>query len=147
VYKYFTLLDTNGTFAQLGVPEDGDLIVTVPPVIFKSLTLTGSLIGSPREIREMLDLVAKKRIQPWIQKWHMDEANEAINAMEAGNARYRYVLSLSMSINEHLVAPWNYYSKIHHRRWCRIFSMSRTIQYSCVFPDDPSTGEIASLLS
>lgn len=90
--QYFTLLDTNGTFAQLGAPDDGPLIVPVAPVIFKSLTLTGSLIGSPREIREMLDLVAKKRIQPWIQEWSMKEANKAIQDMDAGKARYRYVL-------------------------------------------------------
>jgi D-arabinose 1-dehydrogenase-like Zn-dependent alcohol dehydrogenase len=39
-----------------------------------------------------LELAAEKKIKPWIQKRPMKDANSAIVDMEAGKARYRYVL-------------------------------------------------------
>jgi D-arabinose 1-dehydrogenase-like Zn-dependent alcohol dehydrogenase len=52
----------------------------------------GSLIGSPSEIREMLQLAAEKGVHPWIQQRPMTDANQAVVDMDAGKARYRYVL-------------------------------------------------------
>lgn len=40
----------------------------------------------------MLDLAAEKKIKPWIQERPLKDANNAIVDMEAGKARYRYVL-------------------------------------------------------
>jgi alcohol dehydrogenase (NADP+) len=52
----------------------------------------GSSIGSPGRIREMLDLVAEKKINPWIEARPMEKANEAMVDMLNNKARYRYVL-------------------------------------------------------
>lgn len=54
--------------------------------------LTGSAIGNPSDIREMLQLAAEKKIRPWIQERPMRDANQAIIDMRDGKARYRYVL-------------------------------------------------------
>ena len=54
--------------------------------------VAGSLIGSPNEIREMLDLAAKHNIRPWIEERPMSEANSAVVDMSKGAARFRYVL-------------------------------------------------------
>lgn len=89
---YCQLLRTRGTFVQLGAPEDGGLEIPAFSLIFKGIKLGGSLIGSPDEIREMLELAAAKKIKPWIEERPMKEANQAILDMDAGKARYRYVL-------------------------------------------------------
>lgn len=52
----------------------------------------GSAVGSPADIREMLQLVVDKNIKPIVQTRSMKDANQAVVDMEAGKARYRYVL-------------------------------------------------------
>ncbi|KAJ6016643.1 NADP-dependent alcohol dehydrogenase 7 [Penicillium sp. IBT 35674x] len=92
IQGYSQLLRTRGTFIQLGAPEDGGLEIPAFALIMKGMKLGGSMIGSPDEIREMLELAAAKNIKPWIEERPMKEANKAIQDMEAGHARYRYVL-------------------------------------------------------
>ena len=90
--SYLSLLDLNGVFVQVGAPED-----PVPPfnafaLIMKNIKIAGSMIGSPKEIGEMLELAAERGMRPWVQKRPMGEANQAVVDMENGVARYRYVL-------------------------------------------------------
>jgi alcohol dehydrogenase (NADP+) len=58
----------------------------------KKVKIAGSLIGSPKEIREMLQLAAEQKVKPWINKRPMSEANQAVVDFEEGKPRYRYVL-------------------------------------------------------
>jgi alcohol dehydrogenase (NADP+) len=61
--------------------------------------MSGSLVGSPHEIKDMLKLFAEKGVRAWNNNVPMKDANKAIIDMDAGKARYRYVL-----VNEkHLV--------------------------------------------
>jgi alcohol dehydrogenase (NADP+) len=46
----------------------------------------------PIDIAHMLQFVSEKDIKPWITKFKMSEVNEAIPAIKAGKAHYRYVL-------------------------------------------------------
>ncbi|KAJ5112899.1 NADP-dependent alcohol dehydrogenase 7 [Penicillium angulare] len=92
IVQYSQLLRARGSLIQLGAPEDGGLEIPAFALIAKGIKLGGSLIGSPAEIREMLDLAATKKIKPWIEERPMKEANQAIQDMDAGNARFRYVL-------------------------------------------------------
>ncbi|KAL2019775.1 hypothetical protein VTK56DRAFT_9219 [Thermocarpiscus australiensis] len=89
---YLSLLRLDGTFVQLGAPDDGLPSIQQFPLIFKRIKITGSLIGSPAVIREMLQLAAAKKVRPWIQTIPMKDANRAIVDMSAGKPRYRYVL-------------------------------------------------------
>ena len=82
----------DGTFCQLGNPDDGVFTVPAPALITRRINLTGSCAGSPDEIREMFQLAADKGIKPWIQERPMREANQAIVDLEDGKARYKYVL-------------------------------------------------------
>lgn len=93
IVQYCGLLRLHGTFIQLGVPEDGALEIPASLLISKGLKLGGSFIGSPSEIREMLELAVAKGVKPWIQERPMTDANQAIVDMENGDARYRYVLT------------------------------------------------------
>ncbi|RMJ21209.1 alcohol dehydrogenase [Aspergillus sp. HF37] len=90
--QYIQLLRPNGSFTQLGAPEDGALTIPAFALIPKRVTIGGSLIGSPSEIREMLQLAADKGVRSWVQEKPMSEANQAVMDMDAGKARYRYVL-------------------------------------------------------
>lgn len=89
---YLSLLRVGGTLIQVGIPEDGPLQVPAISLVWSGVSIGGSLIGSPSEIREMFELAERKQVKPWIQVRPMSEANEAIVEMEEGKARYRYVL-------------------------------------------------------
>ena len=90
---YLGLLKTKGTFFQVGAPDNGTLPnINAFTLIASGIKIGGSAIGSPAEIAEMLQLAADKKVKPWIQKRNMKEANQAVIDMEAGKARYRYVL-------------------------------------------------------
>ncbi|KAE8136369.1 chaperonin 10-like protein [Aspergillus pseudotamarii] len=89
--EYLGLLATNGSLVQVGLPEDGTLFANVRNLI-RRVKVESSFIGSPREIREMFELVAEKGVKPWIEEIPMKDANTAIVDMHAGKARYRYVL-------------------------------------------------------
>lgn len=89
---YIQLLRVDGSFVQLGAPEDGAMSIPAFAMITKRVKLGGSLIGGPAEIKEMLNLAAEKKVHSWIQERPMKEANQAVIDMNDGKARYRYVL-------------------------------------------------------
>ncbi|KAL6828697.1 GroES-like protein [Trichoderma camerunense] len=90
--EYIGLLKREGIFCQLGLPDDGQFKVGAGTICAGRRSLTGSFMGSPHEIREMLQLAADKGIKPWVEQWPMSEANRAIVDMDLGKAKYRYVL-------------------------------------------------------
>ena len=91
VADYLALLRPGGVMIQVGLPEDGVFEIPAVPLI-RGVRLTGSLVGSPGEIRDMLRLAAEKGVKPWVTTRPMSEANKAIVDMHEGKARYRYVL-------------------------------------------------------
>ena len=90
--QYLRLLKRDGTFIQVGAPEDPLPQLAAFSLIQKGVKVTGSNIGSPEDIRKMLQLAAEKRVLPWIEKRPMSDVNAALKDMHDGKARYRYVL-------------------------------------------------------
>ncbi|ODQ50781.1 NADP-dependent alcohol dehydrogenase [Saitoella complicata NRRL Y-17804] len=88
---YLSLLKLRGTFIVVGLPEEG---VTLRPgaLIRNNAKIVGSLIGSPQTIREMLELAAKSGVKSWVQKYDLENVNQAVKDMEDGKATYRIVL-------------------------------------------------------
>lgn len=64
--EYLSLLKPHGHFTQLGAPEDLIPAINAFTLIPKNVSMGGSCIASPKEIKEMLDLVAAQKIKPWI---------------------------------------------------------------------------------
>ncbi|KAJ5730960.1 8-hydroxygeraniol dehydrogenase [Penicillium malachiteum] len=93
--QYLKLLKRDGTFIQLGAPEEPLPPLAAYSLIQKAVKVTGSNIGSPEDIRNMLQLAAEKRVLPWIQKRPMKDVNSALVDMHEGKARYRFVLQNS----------------------------------------------------
>ena len=90
--QYLELLRVHGTFIQVGAPEDKLPSFSALALIGQGLKLGGSMIGSPAEIEEMLQLAVDKNVQAWIQTRPMSEVNQALVDMDAGKARFRYTL-------------------------------------------------------
>ncbi|WVQ78888.1 hypothetical protein IAT38_000979 [Cryptococcus sp. DSM 104549] len=91
--SYLSLLRPGGHFILVGLPEGGNIAPVNPfSLTARNVHIAGSSIGSPEDIREMLEIAGAKGIKPWIKKWSLDKVNEAVPDMVAGNSRYRYVL-------------------------------------------------------
>ncbi len=54
--------------------------------------ISGSPVGSPATIKQMLEFAAQHNIEPQVETFKMDDVNEAIAHLESGKARYRVVL-------------------------------------------------------
>ncbi|KAM0547287.1 hypothetical protein ACHAPJ_010422 [Fusarium lateritium] len=90
---YLKLLRYGGDFVQVGAPDEGDLPkINAFTLINGGFNLSGSAIGSPKEIKEMLHLAVELDLKPWIELRPLKDANQAIMDMDKGQARYRYVL-------------------------------------------------------
>jgi alcohol dehydrogenase (NADP+) len=90
--EYMSLLKKGGSFVQLGLPDDGAFQVSGASVVFNRTKFEGSLIGSPQDLRDMLEFVTEKNIRGLVQERPMKDANQAVVDLEDGKARYRYVL-------------------------------------------------------
>jgi uncharacterized zinc-type alcohol dehydrogenase-like protein len=56
-------------------------------------SVSGSPLGSPAVVAEMLEFCARHRIAPQVEAFPMAEANAALDHLRAGKARYRVVLT------------------------------------------------------
>ncbi|KAJ4394756.1 hypothetical protein N0V93_003976 [Gnomoniopsis smithogilvyi] len=90
--EYLCLLKKGGSFTQVGLPDDGVFQLNGAVVIHNRLNFEGSVIGSPQDLRDMLEFVTEHNIKGLIQERPMKDATQAVVDLEAGKARYRYVL-------------------------------------------------------
>ncbi|KAI9257136.1 chaperonin 10-like protein [Phascolomyces articulosus] len=90
--KYLNLLQANGKFIMVAIPHGN--LKDIPPglLVVKQVSIVGSILGSPDDIREMLDFAVEKNVRPWVQKRSMKDAPAAVQDMRDGKSRYRYVL-------------------------------------------------------
>jgi alcohol/geraniol dehydrogenase (NADP+) len=63
------------------------------PLISGIRTITGSPIGSPYQIREMLDVAARHGVKARTECFPMAKANDAIEKVKKNKVRYRAVLA------------------------------------------------------
>ncbi|GMF28356.1 unnamed protein product [Phytophthora fragariaefolia] len=88
---YLQLLRPRGTFIMVGLPND-KLTCSPGSFVRDGKRLVGSKIGSPQDVKEMLDLASKKNVRPIIQKLPMDQVNDGLSMVRSGKVRYRVVL-------------------------------------------------------
>lgn len=68
------------------------LTIPVFSLIMTQISVSGSAIGSMKQMEEMLEFAAKNDVKPMIETFPHTKANEAIAKMEAGTLRFRAVL-------------------------------------------------------
>jgi len=89
---YIQTLRPTGTLCFVGVPPS-PVAVHAFPLISGVRTITGSPIGSPSRIREMLDVAARHGVKAQIERFPMAKANAAIEKVKKNKVRYRAVLA------------------------------------------------------
>lgn len=89
---YIQALRPTGTLCFVGVPPS-PVSFHAFPMISGVRTVTGSPIGSPHRIREMLDVAARHGVKAMTESFPMTKANEAIEKVNKNKVRYRAVLS------------------------------------------------------
>eukprot|EP00026_Physarum_polycephalum_P010765 Phypoly_transcript_10944.p1 GENE.Phypoly_transcript_10944~~Phypoly_transcript_10944.p1 ORF type:complete len:358 (-),score=62.91 Phypoly_transcript_10944:95-1168(-) len=94
--EYISLLKPRtGKIVLVGAPEK-PIGLSIFPLLMSGASVAGSAIGGTVDINEMLQLASSRNIHSWIQMRPMKDANQVILDMDAGKARYRYVL-----VNDH----------------------------------------------
>lgn len=90
--RYLSLIKVGGHF--INVMHQGWDFPKIDPflLIMKQVYITGSAIGSPSVIRDMLEFAAEHNVRPWIQVYPMKDAQTAIDDFKAGKPRFRFVL-------------------------------------------------------
>ncbi|TMW61707.1 hypothetical protein Poli38472_010770 [Pythium oligandrum] len=88
---YLSLIRVGGTLIMVGLTADS-MSFHPSSLIYGSINIVGSLIGGPKDAKEMLALAAEKNVRPRIQKLPMREVNTGIRLVKEGTARYRVVL-------------------------------------------------------
>lgn len=89
---YFAALAPKGRLHTVGVMAD-PIPVPALALILGQKSLSGSPVGSPTTIAEMLDFCARHGIAPITETFPMSEVNAAIDHLREGKARYRVVLT------------------------------------------------------
>lgn len=62
------------------------------PLIVGQKSISGSSLGSPVTVAQMLDFAVRHHIQPITETYSFEQVNEAIARLSSGKARYRVVL-------------------------------------------------------
>ncbi len=75
----------------------GAVLEPVPVAAFSLIggrkSISGSPLGSPATVAQMLDFCARHAIAPVIETFPMDDVNAALDHLRAGKARHRVVLT------------------------------------------------------
>ncbi len=89
---YIQALRPTGTLCFVGVPPS-PVTLQAFPLISGIRTVTGSPIGPPSRIREMLDVASRHAVKAYTERFPMAKANEAIEKVKKNKVRYRAVLA------------------------------------------------------
>lgn len=89
---YIQALRPTGTLCFVGVPPS-PVSLQAFPLISGIRTVTGSPIGSPQKMREMLEVAARHGVKATTEAFAMAKANEAIEKVKKNKVRYRAVLA------------------------------------------------------
>ncbi len=89
----FAALRKGGKLIQVGL-FGGELTLPLPTMAMRALTVQGSYVGNPKELRELVALAQDGRIAPIpIELMPQPEANRALNRLRDGSVTGRIVLT------------------------------------------------------
>lgn len=91
---YIEFLAADGTLAFVGVP-DAPLSFPVFPLLMKRRRVMGSPIGGRAMMMDMLSVAAEYKIEPMVEVFPLEQANEAMQKVLNNQVRYRAVLTVS----------------------------------------------------
>lgn len=89
---YLATLRPKGRLHFVGANLD-PIDVGVFGLILGQKSISGSPVGSPGTIKQMLNFAALHQIEPQVETFPMAKVNDAIDHLKSGKARYRVVLA------------------------------------------------------
>jgi len=89
-------LKTGGKLVMIGF---SDVPVQFDPLelVVKQLSITGSLVGSRKDMHSMLDFARTHHIKPAVELMPMSQIQNAVRMLQANQARYRIVLQQDLA--------------------------------------------------
>jgi D-arabinose 1-dehydrogenase-like Zn-dependent alcohol dehydrogenase len=78
-----SLLKTHGTCVVVSFPEKG-FHVSARDIVFRDIKIIGSLVGSNRMLREMLDFSAEHNIRALSKSFPLPKLNELVEEYHKG---------------------------------------------------------------
>ncbi|MGB3187930.1 MAG: NAD(P)-dependent alcohol dehydrogenase [Limnoraphis sp.] len=90
--SYIDFLDSDGTLTLVGVP-DAPLSFPAFPLLMKRRRILGSVIGGRAMMQDMLSVAERYQIEPIVEIFPMEKANQAMEKVRNNQVRYRAVLS------------------------------------------------------
>jgi uncharacterized zinc-type alcohol dehydrogenase-like protein len=91
INTYMSMLSPAGTIVLIGLPDGSVSLNMIGTVIFQQ-SLTGSIVGSIQEVKDMFAFASKHKVEPWISVMDMKQCNEALKLVRENKAKYRIVL-------------------------------------------------------
>jgi uncharacterized zinc-type alcohol dehydrogenase-like protein len=95
--NYVEALKPKGRLHFVGATLD-PLNISAFGLISAQRSISGSPVGSPATIKQMLTFAAKHKIAPQVEYFPFDRVNDAIQHLADGKARYRVVLTSSTNL-------------------------------------------------
>ena len=89
---YLQALRPTGTLCFVGVPPSA-VSFQAFSLVSGMRSISGSNIGSPHQLREMIDVAARHGVKAITEAFPMAKANEAIEKVKKNKVRYRAVLT------------------------------------------------------
>ncbi|MBX3278729.1 MAG: zinc-dependent alcohol dehydrogenase [Acidobacteria bacterium] len=89
----FDALKRGGRLVVVGLPPD-DLAVPVFNLVVKGVGITGSYLGTRKDLREVIDLAARGRIKCEYTTAKLEDINDVFDEMKAGRIQGRVVLKI-----------------------------------------------------
>jgi len=93
--SYIKTLRRDGAIVALGLPEKPTISLQVGAVLFKRITVSGSMIGSIQETQEMLNFCSLHNIVCDIEVIPIQKVNEAFDRVVKSDVRYRFVIDMA----------------------------------------------------
>lgn len=90
------LLKYNGKLVIVGGPDKLEL--PVPPLLFGAKAVVGCFVGGMKETQDMLNFAAEHNITADIETISIDNANTALERLEKGDVRYRFVIDIGNTL-------------------------------------------------
>ncbi|WOL02589.1 putative cinnamyl alcohol dehydrogenase 9 [Canna indica] len=93
-----SLLKTYGKLILVGSPIKPPEL-PVFDLLSEAKTITGSMIGGMEELQEMIDFASEQNIIPQVEIVAMDYVNTAMERLEKGDVRFRFVIDVANTIH------------------------------------------------
>ncbi|KAI6703601.1 hypothetical protein NL676_012737 [Syzygium grande] len=94
---YLPLLKTGGVLALVGYPGE-EIKVSPLSLLMGMRTVSGSSVGGTKRTQQMLEFCSQHEIYPDVEVIPIQYANEALERLQKGNVKYRFVIDIENSL-------------------------------------------------